>query len=84
MPEVIARQVFEYERRTYAPGDRLHVEDRFVALLVHIGRIHPPAADSSGTPYRTTAIASAPNVKADEPAQKQKRHRQSIVGNTRA
>lgn len=83
MPEVVAKQLFEYGRRMYAPGDRLTVEDRFVRLLVALGRIEEPQADpprdAAGEAYRTTAIASAPAAKAPEP-QKRTRNRESIVG----
>lgn len=83
MPEVVARQLFEYDRRMYAPGDRLTVEDRFVRLLVTLGRVEElkpePPCDASGDPYRTAAIAAAPSAKSP-PQQKQRRHRESIVG----
>lgn len=83
MPEVVAKQLFEYDRRLYAAGDRLTVEDRFVRLLVILGRIEEPKADpprdAAGEAYRTTSIAAAPAAKAAAP-QKQKRHRESIVG----
>ena len=83
MPEVVARQLFEYDRRMYAPGDRLTVEDRFVGLLVHLGRIDPPEAtqtaqDGAGEAYRTANIDSAPAKKADTP--KRTRNRESLVG----
>lgn len=84
MPEVVAKQLFEYGGRIRAPGEKLEVEDRFVALLVHVGHIHPPAADSSGTPYRTTAIASAPVLKDGKPAEKRTRNREKLVGAPRA
>lgn len=73
MPKVVAKQCFEYDGRMYAPGDELEVDARFVAVLCHVGRIHQPA-DSSGEPYRTTAIEAAP---------KKKRNRESILGTVR-
>lgn len=83
MPEVVAKQLFEYDRRLYAPGDRLNVEDRFVRLLVALGRVEEPKPDaprdSAGDPYRTTSIESAPTAKSTA-APKRTRHRESLVG----
>ena len=87
MPKVEAKQLFEYAGRLRAPGEQFEVDDRFVALLVHVGHIHPPAilpADSSGTAYRTTSIASAPVLKDGKPAEKRTRNRERILGASRA
>lgn len=80
MPKVVAKQLFPYAGRMYAPGEELEVEARFVALLVHVGHIHPLAADSSGEPYRTASVASAPVQKDGKPAEKRTRNRESLVG----
>lgn len=84
MPEVTAKMLFEYDRRMYAPGDKLVVEERFVRILVTLGRINPPEPppprDAAGQTYRTTAIASAPSTKDEKPAVKRTRNRESLVG----
>ncbi len=84
MPVVVARQVFEYGGRMYAPGDKIDVEERFVRILVTVGRIEDPALarDGAGEPYRTANIATAPAKKADAP--KRTRNRESLVGARRA
>lgn len=88
MPEVVARQLFEYDRRMYAPGDRLVVEDRFVRLLVALGRVEIPADpkaevhDGAGEAYRTANIQNPPMKK--DPAPKRTRNRESLVGARRA
>lgn len=87
MPQVEAKQLFEYAGRLRAPGEKFEVEARFVAILVHVGHIHPPAnlpADSSGTAYSTTSIASAPVRKDEKPAEKRTRNRERLAGAPRA
>lgn len=60
MPKVTARQVFEYSGKVYTPGDVLQVEDRFVRVLVAVGRIYPPGAEpapSAAGEYLTRDLA---------------------------
>jgi hypothetical protein len=82
MPQVVAKQFFEYAGRSYAPGEILEVDEKFVRILLHVGRIEPPA-DSSGNPYRTTSIQSAPTLKDAAAPQKRRRNRESLLGTVR-
>lgn len=57
MPKVTARQVFEYSGKVYTPGDVFQVEERFVRVLVAVGRIHPPGQEPPAGEYLTRDLA---------------------------
>lgn len=88
MPQCKAKQLFEYAGRMHAPGTVLEVEDRFVRVLVALGRIEPPEAPPApaGAPqesppqtYRTRELVAEKPAAA--PARRQ---RASIVAEARA
>lgn len=88
MPNCRAKQVFDYGGRLITPGQMVDVEDRFVKVLVAVGRIYPPEAKPAehkpaeappSGEYSTAAIAASPEQKAPRP-----RRRESLVGNRKA